>query len=608
MAIHLDLISSSKIKVKIIPGPDFKSDLDFLKGLPNKFPIFGIDKTSGKDVFQYWEMNISNLASIVKHFKRNSILCQSDKATKSVDKISRLQIPVSELPKFDGEIDWIYKPLFQEQEDYIRSSFEREHMLLAFAPGMGKTYTSLMRCHVTGAKKTLVVVPGVLLPNWVTETRTFLDKPSMIYHGTPKQRQKLRQSFDDYEYIITTNAMIPELEHLPFDNLIVDEAHLYAHASTKKYGILEKFIKNHDLRIQLLSGTPILHTPLDLWAVINLIYPDLAGPEKAWISRYQKVLVSFTKVIKIRGKNGMPIFDEYGQPKTFRKEIPIVTESQNLDEMYERLNPIMWLVKREGKVSFKEAFDFKKVCMTPKQERHYDQVKAQVLLKLDSVEMTPQNAMVECLRLQQAAEGMYLLDETMEDSGKLDYCRDLIKSTTHPIVFWFKFKHGAKMLAEEFGDEAVLLTGDLSANAKKLSQWAFQGCKTKEDEDAFNKIKPKNYQHTPGSARIFIATLSEVGSLGYNLHKAYHQVFVSWHDSATVNEQAAARLMRPGQQSDIVQTDFVMAVRKDGRSTYDKIMLSRSFRNQEDCAYVVDGKSSLTYAQIKQLAEEIRNS
>jgi len=576
------------IKVKIIPGPLFNEERDKIKTIPGKKPIYGLE--NGIDKFLYWEIPQSSLGSFCEKFNKEDLILQSKKVEALFSGLNLLLKTVEELPKIQEEVKWIRPPRFPCQEDYIRISREKNKLLCALSPGLGKSYISLSRANILGFSKLLIVgLKSTLTNTWKSEIYKTLNKDCLIYHGTIKQREKLRTQFPQYDIVVTTYSMVGELQKSGqiFDQIIIDEAHLLAHSDTKIYKNVEGLFRNNpNAGIQLLSGTPVLHKPSDLWGLVHLLYPQLAGDFYSWKFRYEEVL----KSINVRGKSGRLI------------KIPIKTKIRNLDDLHKRIKPFTVRVKRDELVSFEESVEIEYVDLVGKQKSLYNQLKTDLIIQLENKEISVQNSLAQLTRLLQVAEGAFNLEESWLDSGKLDYLEEILKSSNEKIVVWSRFKPIIKILGERFKKRSVLFNGDISLNQKTLGVWAFQGVDSIADEKEYYRLaKLGNWKLEPGEAQYFFGTIDRGTSAGLNLHASYRQYFTSFHWNGNINEQAASRLKRIDQDADVVYTTFIVS-----QQTIEDYALKLIFNNLKNCLHIIDGGNDISLHQITDIIRSLK--
>lgn len=165
-------------------------------------------------------------------------------------------------------------PLFPHQEiaiDYLRSNRQG---LLTDEMGLGKTISGLMALPEHSAA--LVVCPAALKGNWEREAKVW--RPDL----TPvvlKGRGSFRFPAPG-EIVITNYELLPKpdaLSEMAGDcahrvNVIVDEAHYLKRAKTirsKSYRALRKLVVEQGGTSWLMTGTPMITKPMDLWGVLE---------------------------------------------------------------------------------------------------------------------------------------------------------------------------------------------------------------------------------------------------------------------------------------------------------------------------------------------------
>ncbi|MBK6694132.1 MAG: DEAD/DEAH box helicase [Myxococcales bacterium] len=141
--------------------------------------------------------------------------------------------------------------------------------LLADDMGLGKTVQTIAALK----GRILVVCPKSVVYNWADELTRF--RPSLrvgIYHG---QKRELDASFD---VMLTTYAVvrldIDELEKVPFDMVVLDEAQAIKNESSQT--ARAAFRLRGAFRVAL-SGTPVENRLEELWSLMHFANPGLLG-------------------------------------------------------------------------------------------------------------------------------------------------------------------------------------------------------------------------------------------------------------------------------------------------------------------------------------------
>lgn len=601
MPISLDTIGNQKLKIKVLRGPDFEEHRRFVKSLYNKTPIYGIE--DGVDKFLYWEVPRNQMLEVLKMFQDNQILAQSDKAKDLIAYYRNLMTPVDKLPKFEGEIKGVKRKLHKYQEDFVRLPLSRNRLICAFDPGLGKSLTSIARTIVLGKGKTLIVCPNSIMENWITEVQeSFSEEPStVIYHGTIKKREKLLEQVKSSEVVVCPYTMVKELKGIQFKHIIIDEAQIVSRMNLKRSAVKGLLNDNTEASVQLLSGTPVLHRPSDLWSLTDMLYPELAGDKEAWKSRYEKVLRVITKPIPIKDRNGQVVINPNTmKPEVRMKIIPVEIAPKNLDELHERTKAYMFRVARDTFVSFEESVDIIKVPLKGKQKTLHEQIGKQTVLQLQNDTMDIPSQLAALTRYLQVCEGAFNLEPDWKDSGKVDFVKEIFSGIDDKLIVWSRFKPITYILQQTFPKELVMLNGDMSKEERALAIWSFQGVSNDQEAEKFKLWRDKyKGRFDPGEARGISGVIDRYSSLGFNLHVAYRQIATSFSWNGTVNEQAFSRIKRVGQTSDVIYTQYLVSDEVERKA------LSLVLSNLEACQHIVDGKQSVSYKSLQPIKEAL---
>lgn len=598
MPIALDLFAD-KLKVKPLRGPNFKEHRDKAKSLRNKQPRHTLNYETGDYTFDFWEVPRSEIGNILSMFTVSDIVFESDEIRKVVETYLDLMTPLTELPKITKQMEWLRPPLYPECDEYIRISERRPRLICAFEPGLTKSATSLMRAQILGYKRILIVCPNCLIDNWESEVHMTLGKPVTFYVGTPKQRAKIDLSG---EIIVTTYGMVKELNDLKADQLILDEVQVLANPHSKRTKAATKFVRSKpDAGVQLLSGTPVLHKPENLWPLVNILYPELAGSYEDWKTRYTRVDKSIIKEIYVRDASGQVMMDADGFPKSYRITIPTVVTAINLDELHERSKSHMFVCKREGKVGFQESIELIKVAMKGRQKSLYQSIGKEVILQLQDRNLPVPTQLAAITRLLQVSEAAFNLEPEWKDSGKLDYVKEMGKEIDDKLLICSRFKRMTYEVRDAFPKEAVIFNGDMSRKQKFLAIVSFNGAANDLQRDRFYKLlKTTKWPFEPGEARIMAMVIDRYTSLGFNLPACHRKICTSWTWNGNVNNQAFDRTRRPGQLAPVDYTEYILS------GPIDEYALKMVFANLKVTNHIVHGKDDMSYTLVQELIEEVK--
>nr|XP_033331224.1 SWI/SNF-related matrix-associated actin-dependent regulator of chromatin subfamily A-like protein 1 isoform X2 [Megalopta genalis] len=150
--------------------------------------------------------------------------------------------------------------------------------LIADDMGLGKTIQALGIAHYFRTDwPLLIVVPSSVRYQWADAIYTFL--PSVpahyIYHFS-----NTKDFIDDNKIVITSYDLlvraIDTFECKSFGFVILDESHVLKSIKTARYKAAQR-VASKAGHIILLSGTPALSRPIELYSQINLVMPNFMG-------------------------------------------------------------------------------------------------------------------------------------------------------------------------------------------------------------------------------------------------------------------------------------------------------------------------------------------
>lgn len=433
-------------------------------------------------------------------------------------------------------------PLWKHQEEAIRRATApgQRDFALFFDMGTGKTATTIniLRHRYFENKRimrTLILCPVVVCENWRREfnAHSKIGHQVFVLKGSEKQRlalfnekKELRSApifVTNYE-ALQMKGLMQALLNWKAEILVCDESQRLKNpkAVRTKMAIMLADLAKHR---HILSGLPILNTPLDIWSQFRVLdkgesfLDHLGYPLNFWAFRNRYFY----------DKNaGMPV------DRHFPKFLPV-------DGCLESLNKIIY--KKAMRVMKSECLDLPpfirikiEVDLDPEQERLYESMKKHFIAYLKSGEaVTAQIAVTKALRLQQIVSGYCKTEDgkeiTLKHNPRLDALESLLEDipSTEKVIIWATFKENYRQirnLCEKLGLTYVELHGDIDRKQHQKSIDSFQ---------------------TDPSIRVMIANQG-AGGIGVNLTAASVAIVYSRNFNADHDQQSEARNYRGGSE------------------------------------------------------------
>lgn len=186
------------------------------------------------------------------------------------------------IPRFDGLLALEHLPHVDFLDHQVDAANKVVHemngrAILADEVGLGKTLEAgliLKEYMIRGvAKKVLILTPASLVNQWVQE----LNEKFYIQAASPRKKQA---SWKDWEITVTSIDMAKRESHreeilsIPYDLIIIDEAHKLKNHQTKNYQFVQSLQKTYCL---LLTATPIQNKLSDLFNLVSILKPGYLG-------------------------------------------------------------------------------------------------------------------------------------------------------------------------------------------------------------------------------------------------------------------------------------------------------------------------------------------
>jgi SNF2 family DNA or RNA helicase len=351
-----------------------------------------------------------------------------------------------------------------------------------------------------------------------------------------------------------------------WDLVIVDESHRIKSASgvqSKFVGRLCRRIRMQGGRVLALTGTPMPHSPLDLWAQFRALDQDLLGTSwTAFRARYGAPKVHYTtsdgEPVYLRTPGGQVIYDG--------------VRPDRLDELTGKVAPLMFQVdadELDRQLGLDEPVDlYRTTRLSTASQRVYDALERELIAEIaGGGVVTAANAMVNVIRLAQATSG-YAVDA---DTGahrplcnppeKAQLLADLLADLPvhEPVVVFARFHH------------------DLDAIRKVCeAQGRTYGELSGRHRDGLTDTSTMN-----PSIDVLGAQLKS-GGVGIDLTRSRYGIYYSLDFNLADAMQSRKRLHRPGQQHRVTYIHLL------AENTVDRAIYGALARREEVITAVLD--------------------
>ncbi|MGM0602446.1 MAG: SNF2-related protein [Bacillota bacterium] len=492
-------------------------------------------------------------------FKGSRVFNELDKEIGSRKAIKKEKIP--------SEVREILRD-YQKEGFYWLNFLQKFNFggILADDMGLGKTLQMLTLIKsVSPQQPALVVCPRTLIYNWKEESEKFFDNlKTLVYYGTPEERDDMRSSFADYDLIISSYSVISrDIEKINqgkirFSFSILDEAQHIKNYKTKRAEAVKNI--NADTRLAM-TGTPLENSVAELWSIFDYLMPGYLGNYNYFNKNF------FTPISKNSNQDKMKELKERTAPFILRRR-----KEEVLAELPEKI------------------INIQPVNMTQLQEDSYQMVLDEVKNNIETAvaergfARSHINVLTALTKLRQICNHPALVlgnEGSKHNSGKLDTLEELVSDAVsggHKVIIFSQF---VKMLR-------------LIKNRLVLNNIKFEYL----DGSTRNRMERVNNFNNNEDIDAFLISL-KAGGVGLNLTSADIVIHVDPWWNPMVERQASDRAHRLGQENRVIVYKLIT------KGTVEEKMLKLQKKKQDVFDNIIENNvnpiRAITWEDIQEL-------
>ena len=384
--------------------------------------------------------------------------------------------------------------------------------MLAMEMGTGKTKVAIDLMDAHGYRRVLILCPlSVVAGVWPGEFAKHSAVPWTVLplaHGSVKDKQAWAEAAlatsERAAVVINYESVWREpfgswAKKQPWDLVVMDESHRCKSPGGVSSRYCSRLSDRTPQRLAL-TGTPMPHSPLDIYAQYRALDKSIYGTSYArFKSRY----------VVMGGWNNKEI-------KGYQRE----------EEFREKFYSISYRVEASEVLDLPPLLTVTRMCeLGPKARKLYRTLERDFVADLEEGRITAANALTRLLRLQQMTSGYAHTEDDLDvevDTTKAELLADLLEDMDkdEPVVVFARFKNDLEVVhrvARRLGRPSY----EISGARKELSLWNDGGG--------------------------VLAVQIQSGGLGIDLTQARYAVYYSMGFGLGDYLQSRARLHRPGQ-------------------------------------------------------------
>jgi SNF2 family DNA or RNA helicase len=403
--------------------------------------------------------------------------------------------------------------------------------VLALAPGVGKTPTTLVALRDASVLRVLIVAPKSVVHHWENLAMAWWpDLWTFIGTGTAKQRTVVREDVwtrgrtAPTALIINYEAMRQDIEALSkiqWDAVVFDEAHRLKNRQAQQTRAANVIAKHPHQWVWLVTGTPILNRPEEIWSLLHLCDQHRFSSYWAWVrSYYETSMESYGWGPQRRAVEQLGDLRD-GALDSMRSELGDVMFHRSLEECLPHLPPVT-----------NTLID---VELDPEERKLYEALLHKTWADIEGEILLIPNEVARMTRLRQVVSDVEILGATRTKPGsKIAAALELISDLEpEQVVVLTWSRAAAERVAEEC--DGAFIHGGVDTGVRQQILGKF----------------------VSGEIRILAGTLATLGEGVDGLQVARHLIRLDRDWTPARNDQAVARLRRSGQRSAVVVHDIV---------------------------------------------------
>ena len=468
---------------------------------------------------------------------------------------------------------------YEHQKDALKKCWNKEAFAIFAEMGTGKTKIALDNACILYNKgkidRLLVIAPKGTYMNWVdqeipTHIPDYIEMKVLAWKPSNSEKYKAElRKFREFDYKLKICVMNVEalstvkglkqagLFLIGKSMMIVDESTTIKNPQAKRTKNILALAKESKYR-RILTGSPVTQSPMDLWAQMDFLDPEILGQSSFYAFRTKyAVMITATAA---------------GGTHKYQK----IVKFRNLKNLGEKVSPHSYRILKKDCLDLPEkSFVKREVELSDEQKQAYAEMKVNATTMLKGQSATALNVLTQLIRLHQITCGHMKTDEgeiiNLKNS-RLDELMQILGETTGKVIIWANYVHDIlnieKAIKNEYGP---------------TSYCTYYGATKSEDRQKCIK----KFQEPDNPVRFFIGN-TQTGGYGITLTEASTVIYYSNNYDLEKRIQSEDRAHRIGQKNPVLYIDLV------AKGTVDEKII-QSLRNKINIAREISGEELVTW-------------
>jgi SNF2 family DNA or RNA helicase len=469
---------------------------------------------------------------------------------------------------------------YEHQKDALKKCWNKEAFAIFAEMGTGKTKIALDNACILYNQgkidRLLVVAPKGAYMNWVDQeipvhVPDYIEKDVLAWKPSTSakyqaQLKSLRNvnNFKLKIFVMNVEAFstkkgtnAAKLFLIGKSMMIVDESTTIKNPQAKRTKNILDLAKEVKYR-RILTGSPVTQSPMDLWAQMDFLDPEILGQQSfyAFRTRYA-IMITATAA---------------GGTHKYQK----IVKFRNLAQLGKLVSPHSYRILKKDCLDLPDkVYTKREIELSDEQAQAYADMKANATTILKGQSATALNVLTQLIRLHQITCGHMKTDSgdiiNLKNS-RLDELMQILGETTGKVIIWANYIH-----------DILNLEDAIKKEYGPSSYCTYYGATKSEDRQKCIY----DFQNNKNDCRFFIGN-TQTGGYGITLTAASTVIYYSNNYDLEKRIQSEDRAHRIGQVNKVAYIDLV------AKGTVDEKII-QSLRNKVNIAKEISGEELSTW-------------
>jgi len=469
---------------------------------------------------------------------------------------------------------------YEHQRDALKKCWNKEAFAVFAEMGTGKTKIALDNACILYNKgkidRVLVIAPKGAYMTWVEQeipihVPDYIEKKVLAWKPSTSQKYKAQlkdiMNIQDYKLKIMVmnveafstkkGTNFAKLFLIGRSMMIVDESTTIKNPKAKRTKAILDLRKETKYR-RILTGSPVTQSPMDLWAQMDFLDPEILGQ-----SSYYAFRTRYAVVIEATAAGGTHRYQK-------------IVKFRNLKELGKLVSPHSYRILKKDCLDLPDKVYIKReIELTSEQQEAYRDMKADAMTTLKGQSMTALNVLTQLIRLHQITCGHMKTDagHTIDlNNNRMDELHQILGETTGKVIIWANYIHDIERIEAsislDFGADSCCTYYGATPTDKR------QEC-------------IRQFQDPNSKVRFFIGN-TQTGGYGITLTEASTVIYYSNNYDLEKRIQSEDRAHRIGQKNKVLYIDLM------AKGTVDQKII-QSLKNKVNIAKEISGEELSTW-------------